>query len=63
MSSKKIKDFDKICRKRQRKLLIIDVFYAGRRGNRGLSIKSKEQKENNCCPSSRAPDADEIKKN
>jgi hypothetical protein len=40
---------------------MIDVFYAGRRGNKGSAIESKKQRENNYCPANREPDADKIK--
>ena len=42
-------------------MLMIDVFYAGRRENKGLAIERKKQRENNYCPANREPDADKIK--
>ena len=40
---------------------MIDVFYAGGRGNKGSVIESKKQRENNYFPSNGEPDADKIK--
>ena len=42
-------------------MLIIDVFYAGRHGNKGSAIENKKQRENNYCPSNGEPDVDKIK--
>ena len=42
-------------------MLIIDVFYAKRHASKEFPPKSEKQRKNNCCSSSREPDADTIK--
>jgi len=38
----------------------LSFFYAGKGGNEELPFKRERQRRNNCCPSRREPDANEI---